>query len=193
MKTKSLYIVLIIGILLTSMNIAVEAQRRVIVVKRPSRTVVVTRVPRSRVVYVNHRVIRPPVVVRTPPAESVAVVYGRTRYFYHAGFYYAMRPEGYVVVPPPAGIVITVLPPRCVRVIIRSGTFFYIGGVFYTQVTEGYKVVDPPAGAQVEELPEDAEKVNVEGKIFYEHNGTLYKKVETENGFAYEVSGNVEG
>jgi hypothetical protein len=191
MNTKWFNVVLIVAVLLASVNIATHAQRRV-VVRKPGKTVVVTRVPRSKVVYVNRREAPRHVVVRTLPSECVTIVHRNRNYYYHGGRYYENRPEGYVVVPPPAGIVITTAPPRMTRVVVRTGIFFYLSGVFYKEAPGGYKTVTPPEGAQVEELPEDAEKVNIDGKIFYDDNGTLYKKVETENGYAYEVSGNVE-
>lgn len=194
MKTKILYRSLIFAVLVTTTGFEGYSQRRV-VVTQPSRTVVVTRVPRSRVVYVNPRPVPPPrpVVIRTMPPTAVVVVHGRYRYHYCDGFYYAARPEGYVIVRPPAGIVITVLPVNSIRITVAAGgVFFYNGGIFYRESEGGYKTVTPPAGARVPGLPENAEKVNVEGKIFYEDNGTLYQKVETETGFAYEVSGNVE-
>jgi hypothetical protein len=189
MKTKSVYKTVIIALLLVSVTFNTEAQRRVVV--RKHRTVAITRVHRNKVVYVHRRAFTPR-VVRALPAAAIIVMHRRTKYYYHAGFYYATRPEGYVMVNPPAGIVVKVIPLRFVRIVAGTGTFFYAGGVFYTQVSTGYKVVQPPAGAQIDELPENAEEVMVDGKVFYEHNGTLYTKVGKETGCTYEASGQVE-
>ena len=75
---------------------------------------------------------------------------------------------------------------------MSSTTFFYTNGIFYKETSAGYQVVSPPAGAKVKELPINAEQVSIEGELFYEHNSTLYKKVETVNGFVYQVSGEIE-
>jgi hypothetical protein len=193
MKTKFACKLLSTILFLSSICISAKAQRRVVVTK-PSQTVVVTRVPRSRVMYINPRVITPPrpVVVRTIPTTSVTIAYGHSRYYYYGGVYYVQRPEGYVVINPPVGVIITVPPAGFVRVTAYSCPYLYFEGIFYKEVPEGYKIVTPPVGAQIPKIPEGAEKVSIEGKIFYEYHGTLYKKVETETGFAYEVSGNVE-
>ncbi len=190
MRIKKAYILIVAFIAIISVN--TNAQRRV-VVRHPSRTVVVTRVPRAHVTYVSRRPVPPPVVVRAVPPASVAIVHGRVKYYYHAGVYYTLRSGNYVVVAPPRGLVVATLPPRCVRVVAYSTPYYYSDGIFYEEVSSGYETVDPPSGAIVESLPETAKKVSVDGRIYYECNGTLYSKVETASGYAYQVSASVEG
>ncbi len=191
MKKTNLKLILFLLFIALFATVETQAQRRV-VVRRPSKTVVVTRVPRSRVVYVNRPApYRRNVVVRALAPARLRLVHRGVTLYYHAGIYYRTHANGYVVVVPPPGFVIPVLPVNYARVALTWGTFFYFNGVFYQEVDDGYKVVKAPEGAIIKTLPEDASKVTIDGKIFYEHNGTLYKKVETEDGFAYEVSGEI--
>jgi len=120
MKPKSLfYIILVLIFCTVSGNNDVEAQRRTVVVhRRPSRTVVVTRIPRHRIVYVNRRIVRPAIRVLSPAA--IAITYGRTKYFYDSGYYYILEKDGYRIVAPPAGMVVTALPSHYVRVKANS-------------------------------------------------------------------------
>ena len=57
MKTKHFYILVLLSLIMWA-NADVQAQRRTVVVRRPARTVVVTRVPNNQVVYVNRHPAR---------------------------------------------------------------------------------------------------------------------------------------
>jgi len=117
-------------------NNDVEAQRRTVVVhRRPSRTVVVTRIPRHRIVYVNRRIVRPAIRVLSPAA--IAITYGRTKYFYDSGYYYILEKDGYRIVAPPAGMVVTALPSHYVRVKANSISCLYLDGIFYEKYLRG--------------------------------------------------------
>ncbi len=192
MSGSSYYSIVLSLLLLSSVSLfKAEAQRRVVVTK-PSRTVVITKPSRSEVVYVNRRVVRPPVVVGVLPPTSVTIVHRHSQYYFHAGVYYIQRPEGYVVVNPPVGIMVTNLPSATLTFTFSSRAYFFIGGAFYIQIPGGFQIVNAPAGAKISQLPEGAEKVVVGDEIYYEQYGTLYKKVETEQGIAYIIAGSLQ-
>lgn len=192
MQRIKLYFVLTLCFLFSNLY-KVEAQRRVVVA--PSRTIVVTRVPRKEVVYIKtSTVVSPaPVGVTTLPPSSVTIVFGHRNFFYHEGVYYALKPDGYVVVNPPVGVKVSTIPASTVIITFHSNIFYYISGVFYIQVPGGYKVVSPPVGAKIMQLPNEAVKISVAGEIYYERFGTLYKKLETEQGFSFLVAGYLQG
>jgi hypothetical protein len=189
MKTKSFHVILLLILCVLFQSNEVKAQKRTVVVRsRPARTtVVVKRIPRHRVVYVNRRIVRP--VLRVLPTAAVLIVHGNARYHYHSGCYYIEAQDGYRAVAPPVGLVVATLPPHFTRVSVRSGSCFYFGGVFYEEVAGGFRTIESPVGVRVLNLPEDAEMVTVNKNRYYEFNGTLYKNVQTEDGIAYEVSG----
>lgn len=113
----------------------------------PSQAVVVRR--RRRVV--------PPaprrVVVR-PPVGARRVVVAGAPYWVHAGTYYKLERDGYVVVKAP---VIRVLPRRH-RVVVIRGTVYYVSdGVYYRTAAGGYVVVEDPVAAK----PKPVESVAV--------------------------------
>jgi hypothetical protein len=188
MRTNFFLKAVVVAFLITTINVfSINAQRRQ-VVRSPQKAVVV-RAHKNNVKYTNRHVIQP---VRELPRAVVVMDRKHSNYYYNEGRYYQKRPEGYVVVRPRAGVVVNVLPSHVTRFTLAAVNFIYAEGVFYRQTQRGYKTVDPPAGAQVDYLPADAQRVIVEGKVYYELDGTLYKKVETEDGFTYEVSGSVE-
>lgn len=82
------------------------------------------------------------------PFGALSISFGGGNYFYHGGVWY--RPYGprYVVVTPPLGIFVPVLPPDYVPLWIAGAPYYYADGVYYTRSPgQGYVVVAPPAGA----------------------------------------------
>lgn len=188
-KASYMFIAVIIGLFFASSQS--EAQRRV-VVRHPSKMVVVKKVPRNHVVYVNRRtVVRQPVLTRIP-APAVRIVHRNVHYHYFGGSFYVSHAGGFVIVAPPSGIVIATLPAHFIRLTVRAHAYYYASGIFYKKTDNGYETVEPPVGAMVEYLPDVAEKVLVDDKVYYEVHDTLYQKVETADGFVYEVTGMVE-
>ena len=186
MQRIKLYFVLNLCFLFSNLY-KVEAQRRVVV--SPSKTIVVTKVPRKEVIYIKPpTVISPaPVGVTILPPSSVTIVFDHRIFFYHEGVYYSLKPDGYVVVNPPVGVKVSTIPASTAIVTFHSNIFYYISGVFYIQVPGGYKVVSPPVGAKIMQLPNEAIKISVAGEIYYERFGTLYKKQETQQGLSFLV------
>ena len=91
----------------------------------PSRGAVVDRLPR------NHRVVN----FRGQP------------YHFHKGIWY--RPVGsrFMVVTPPPGLVVPVLPTAAVTVTIGGIPYYQYGGTYYVKEPGGYRVVERPAAA----------------------------------------------
>ena len=71
---------------------------------------------------------------------------GRDRYYFYGGIWYAPRGTEFVVVRPPPGLVITVLPPYYSTLWFGGIPYYYADNVYYTRQPEqnGYVVVDPP-------------------------------------------------
>ena len=87
-------------------------------------------------------------VYGTLPHGALSVGYGGGNYFFHGGVWF--RPWGgrYVVVTPPVGIYLPVLPPDYATVWIGGAPYYYADGVYYAQAPgQGYVVVAPPPGA----------------------------------------------
>ena len=89
---------------------------------------------------------------------------------------------------------IAVLPRGHIRLHINRHPYFYFRGVFYTKPyrSRDYVVVTPPEGAIIPALPEYAHRVIHENKVYYEWSGTIFQKIETMDGWVYEVVGHVD-
>jgi hypothetical protein len=82
------------------------------------------------------------------PFGAVSVGYGGGNYFFHGGVWF--RPYGprYVVVQPPVGIFLPILPTDYATLWVGSVPYYYADGVYYnTAPGQGYVVVAPPPGA----------------------------------------------
>ena len=87
-------------------------------------------------------------VYGTLPLGAVSVGFGGGNYFFHGGVWF--RPYGgrYVVVQPPVGIYVPVLPPDYATIRVGGVPYYYADGVYYGPAPgQGYVVVAPPAGA----------------------------------------------
>ena len=87
-------------------------------------------------------------IASLPPSYTTVYVAGDP-FYYDNGVYYAPAPQGsdYVVVPPPAGAVVSELPASCTSVSAGDLTYRNCGGAYYLREGDGYKVVDAPIGA----------------------------------------------
>jgi hypothetical protein len=82
------------------------------------------------------------------PYGALSVGFGGGNYFFHGGVWF--RPSGgrYVVVQPPFGIFLPVLPPDYATVWVGSVPYYYADDVYYNAAPgQGYVVVAPPPGA----------------------------------------------
>jgi len=79
------------------------------------------------------------------PAGYITIRVGWHRYYYYDGLYYNYVGGDYVLVNPPVGAYVNVIPPDFQPVLINGRTYYTDNGVFYILTRRhGYKVVAPP-------------------------------------------------
>lgn len=83
------------------------------------------------------------VVDRLPRGHRVFDYHGQPYHFYDGIWY---RPVGsrFMVVLPPPGLRVPVLPADAVMVTIAGASYYRYGNVYYVQDPEGYRVVESP-------------------------------------------------
>lgn len=101
------------------------------------------------------------------PRNHVVVPYRDTKYYFHGGVWY--RPSGprFVVVAPPVGLSISLLPPYYTTVWVGGVPYYYADGVYYAwrPIERTYVVVDPPEEKEVVALPPEPEQLFVYPKL----------------------------
>jgi hypothetical protein len=106
------------------------------------------------------------------PVGAVSVGFGGGNYFFHGGVWF--RPYGarYVVVQPPIGIFLPVLPPDYATVWVAGAPYYYADGVYYNVAPgRGYVVVAPPPGVDTTQtMPPPAPAPAAPDPIFYPRN-----------------------
>jgi Family of unknown function (DUF6515) len=97
----------------------------------------------------NHAYLDRGYMVRDLPRDRIVINHGRDRFFYSAGIWYAPRGDGFVVVGPPIGVFVPILPPYYSTVWFGGAPYYYANDTYYTWNGQdnGYEVVDPPSGA----------------------------------------------
>lgn len=102
-------------------------------------------------------------VVDRLPRSPIHVPYRGTDYYSHSGVWY--RPSGlsFVVVVPPIGLSISVLPPFYTTLWVGGMPYYYADGVYYNwrPSQREYVVVDPPRESDVVSLPPVPEQLFV--------------------------------
>lgn len=116
---------------------------------------------------------------RGGPREDVVV--GPHRYHYRDGRFYRPGWFGFdfVVVAPPIGAVIKVLPPRRNIIIVRGVRYYYYDNIYYTDCPGGYIVVTPPIvvtpiGTVVKVLPPRHDTIIVKDVRYYYYDNIYY-------------------
>jgi hypothetical protein len=97
----------------------------------------------------NHSYADRGTVVRGLPREARIVRFGRDQYWFHGGVWYrAQGPGLFIVVGPPIGIFVPVLPPFYTTVMVAGIPYYYANDAYYVyrDPQQGYQVVDPPPG-----------------------------------------------
>jgi hypothetical protein len=72
------------------------------------------------------------------------VRFGNDNYYTHRGLFYRPGPGGYVVVRPPAGIIVPSLPIGFARIYFNNVLYFRFNDIYYRPTTGGYIVVQTP-------------------------------------------------
>ncbi len=111
------------------------------------------------------------------PRGAVSIDFGGSNYFFHGGVWF--RPLGgrFVVVVPPIGIFVPLLPPAYATLWLGGIPYYYADDVYYTAVPgQGYQVVAPPAGADtVQPAPPTKPQ-----PVIYPRNGQSAQQTETD-------------
>lgn len=83
------------------------------------------------------------------PRDTVIVHYRDRRYYYGGGVWYAPRGGGWVVVAPPIGVFVSLLPAYYSTVWFGGIPYYYANDVYYVwrDRERAYEVVEPPPGA----------------------------------------------
>jgi hypothetical protein len=79
------------------------------------------------------------------PPGGVAIGFRGARFFFHSGVWYQPVGPRFVVVRPPVGIIVPVLPPSYATVWTGGIPYYYANDTYYEQAPGGYAVVDAPA------------------------------------------------
>jgi hypothetical protein len=86
-------------------------------------------------------------VVRQVPQDRIIVARGgHDQFFYSGGVWYAPHGPRYVVVAPPVGVFVPVLPAFYTTVWFGGVPYYYANNTYYSwrDSEHGYEVVDPP-------------------------------------------------
>ena len=89
------------------------------------------------------------VAVAQPPHGAIAVNHwGGGRYWYNGGVWYAPHGPRWVVIGPPLGLFVPILPPFYTTVWFGGLPYYYANDAYYQwrDSDRGYEVVEPPAG-----------------------------------------------
>ena len=84
--------------------------------------------------------------VREVPGGHIVVNRDHERFFYGGGVWYAPRGPRFLVVAPPIGVFVPLLPPFYTTVWIGSIPYYYANDAYYVwrESAHGYEVVEPP-------------------------------------------------
>jgi len=115
------------------------------------------------------------------------VSYKGPSYITAAGVYCRPHVSSTVIVTPPSGLYVTVLPTGFSTVYVSDICYYSCGGVYYQAKDEGYVVVEAPVGALVPSIPKEAREIIIDGKTYYEFEGVQYLAVVHEDTVWYKV------
>jgi hypothetical protein len=116
------------------------------------------------------------------PVGAVSVGFGGGNYFFHGGVWFRPYAGRYVVVEPPVGIFLPVLPPDYATVWVGGVPYYYADGVYYNVAPgRGYVVVAPPPGVDTTQtLPPPAPPPVAPDPIFYPRNNQSAAQTEAD-------------
>jgi hypothetical protein len=122
----------------------------------------------------NHAYYDRGLVVRDLPRDRILINRGPNRFYYSAGMWYAPRGGAFVVVAPPIGVFVPLLPPYYSTVWFGGVPYYYANDTYYMWSAQdnGYQVVDPPAGAVNAAPDEQSPQPPTTNQLFiYPRNG----------------------
>lgn len=127
---------------------------------------------------------------RRIPTGHLPVAYRGESYRYYNGVFYRPYGNRFVVVSPPVGIRVNILPRAYYRVVLDRHVYYYYDGVYYNRYGNDYQVIAPPVGARVPSLPFGSTVVYINNMRYYEFDHTYYQEIILPNNEVwYEVVG----
>jgi hypothetical protein len=120
-------------------------------------------------------------------ANAIRLSIGNRYYYYSDGCYYSPYNNGYAVVTPPVGAVVSYLPDGYETVLVGDDTYFYFAGDFYIDNGQGYQMVSAPIGAVVSQVPAGATEINVNGRYLLQYNNSYFEPFTQEGQDYYQV------
>jgi hypothetical protein len=82
------------------------------------------------------------------PHGYFSLNFGSRRLFFHAGVWYEAVPPGYIVVRPPAGVLLPAPPPAYTVIWVNGIAHYYANDIYYAPAPGGFIVVPPPPAAR---------------------------------------------
>lgn len=122
------------------------------------------------------------------PTHALSIGFGPDRFYFHAGVWFRPYNHRYLVVLPPVGIRVPVLPPGYATVWVGSVPYYYANGVYYaTAPGAAYEVVNPPPGVSATQpepptanLPAPPSHKPAPNPVIYPRNGQSAKQTEAD-------------
>ena len=90
------------------------------------------------------------VVVQTIPHDAVLIHHGPNQYWFHGGVWYRPDHGHFVVIAPPIGVFVPVLPPFYTTLMLGGVPYYYANDAYYVWRAQErqYEVVDPPQNVE---------------------------------------------
>jgi|SRR5579863_332230 len=119
----------------------------------------------------NHYYANRGVFVGAVPGRPYVV--GGGRYYYSGGVWYGRRGPGFVVIGPPIGVFVPVLPPYYTTVWVGGIPYYYSNDAYYTwnPNQNGYEVVAPPDAQADAESPATTQPPPSDDLFIYPQSG----------------------
>lgn len=109
----------------------------------------------------NHYYPSPGHSVKTLPPGHRIVPYRDRRFYFHGGVWYRPSGPGFVVIRPPIGVRVPILPPYYTTIWVAGVPYYYADGVYYAwrPAERTYVVSEPPPESIVATTPSEPEQL----------------------------------
>jgi len=98
-------------------------------------------------------------VIHRIPRDFRPIKVGRESFFYGDGFFYRYTPRGYILVAPPVGAIVPILPEEHTTVLVQKTPYYVYEDTYYvTAPSGGYVVTAAPPVTEATQVPVTIEK-----------------------------------